>query len=44
MTDEKIIIRDEETKLIFTPKTMGEVIIDKVGDELDVYVEKVNRG
>lgn len=40
VTKEKIIIKDEVTYLKFTPKEMGEILIEKLGKELIVSVEK----
>lgn len=40
VTPEKIIIKDEVTLLKLTPKTMGEVVIEKLGDRVIISIEK----
>jgi len=44
VTNDKIVIKDKETHLKFTPNKSGEIIIEKSGDKLTVYVEKEKRG
>lgn len=40
VTPEKIVIRDDITLLKLTPETMGEVVIEKLGDRIIISIEK----
>lgn len=40
VTPEKIVIKDEVTLLKLTPETMGEVVIEKLGDRVIISIEK----
>ena len=40
VTPEKIVVKDDITLLKLTPETMGEVVIEKLGDRIIISIEK----